>query len=139
MSVYVDTSVFYAAADERSAGHDEACASLERADRLLTSDHVLAESWLLLNGRLSRHAAQTFWSGIRDGAVETVTANPSDLDRAWRIAGDFPDQDFSIVDLTSFSVMERLGITRVLTLDHHFAIYRYGPRRNRAFEIVSGQ
>jgi predicted nucleic acid-binding protein len=136
MSVYVDTSVFYAAADGRSVGHDRARASLEQADRLLTSDHVLAESWLLLNGRLSRHAAQAFWAAVRDGAVETVTVGSADLDRAWRIAHDFPDQGFSLVDMTSFSVMERLGLARVATFDHHFAVYRYGPRRDRAFEIA---
>jgi hypothetical protein len=32
--------------------------------------------------------------------------------------------------------MERLGITRVASFDHHFAVYRYGPRRDRAFQIV---
>lgn len=136
MSTFVDTSTFFAAADRRSPDHDRERAALEEADRLLTSDHVVAESWGLLEGRIGRHAAQAFWAAVRDGAVEIVTAGVADLDRAWRISQDFPDQGFSLVDMISFSVMERLGITRVLTLDHHFAVYRYGPRRDRAFEIV---
>lgn len=136
MSVFVDSSAFYAAADERSPTNHESRAILERADGLLTSDHVIAETWLLLNGRMGRHAAQDYWAAVRDGAVETVTVGPADLDRAWRIAHDFADQDFSLVDMTSFAVMERMGITRVATLDHHFAVYRYGPRRDRAFELA---
>lgn len=32
--------------------------------------------------------------------------------------------------------MERLGIERVVALDDDFAVYRYGPRRSRAFEVL---
>jgi len=60
----------------------------------------------------------------------------ADLERAWSIGRDFGDQGFSIVDRTSFAVMERLGISRVASLDAHFPFYRYGPRRERAFEVV---
>ena len=65
-----------------------------------------------------------------------VTVGASDLDRAWRIARDFPGQAFSLVDMTSFSVMERMGLARVAAFDRLFAVYRYGPRRDRAFELV---
>jgi predicted nucleic acid-binding protein len=58
------------------------------------------------------------------------------MDRAWAIGQAFPDQDFSLVDRTSFAVMERLGITRVASFDDHFAVYRFGPRRDRAFEVL---
>jgi predicted nucleic acid-binding protein len=36
---------------------------------------------------------------------------------------------------TSFAVMERLGVTSVTSFDAHFSIYRFGPRRERAFEV----
>lgn len=55
---------------------------------------------------------------------------------AWAIGELFPDQDFSIVDRTSFVVMERLRIRSVATFDDDFSIYRYGPKRDRAFEVV---
>jgi hypothetical protein len=32
--------------------------------------------------------------------------------------------------------MERLGITRVASLDYHFGVYRYGRNRDRAFEVI---
>lgn len=31
--------------------------------------------------------------------------------------------------------MERLGVLRAATFDADFAVYRFGPRRERAFEI----
>jgi predicted nucleic acid-binding protein len=137
MSTFVDASAFYAAADAADVKHERARECLADGQRLVTSNLVLAESWMLLNRRLGRQAAQAFWSAIRDGAAEVVQVGAVDLERAWRTAGDFPDQLFSLVDMTSFSVMERLGVARVATYDHHFAVYRYGPRRERAFEIVA--
>ncbi len=47
----------------------------------------------------------------------------------------FADQDFSIVD-RSFAVMQRLGVLRVATFGDDFAIFRFGRRRERAFEIL---
>jgi uncharacterized protein len=48
----------------------------------------------------------------------------------------FADQNFSIVDRTSFAVMERLGLTRAISFDDDFAVYRYGRNRDRAFEVL---
>jgi len=97
---------------------------------------VLVECWLLLRHRLGRTSAEAFWGGLRSGAgrVEPVVA--ADLDVAWGIGERFADQDFSLVGRTSFAVMHRLGLTRAATLDDDFAIYRYGKRRERAFEVV---
>jgi predicted nucleic acid-binding protein len=40
------------------------------------------------------------------------------------------------VDRTSFAVMERLGIIRAASFDADFAVYRYGRKRDRAFEVL---
>jgi len=105
-------------------------------EQLVTTDHVVVETWLGLNARIHRHVAGTFWRNIRDGAARVELVTLSDLDTAWAIGESFPDQDFSIVDRTSFAVMERLGIRRAASFDDHFAIYRYGRNRDRAFEIM---
>lgn len=136
MSTFVDSSAFYAAADTTDVDHDRATTILGGAERLVTSTLVLGECWTLLNLRLGRKAAQSFWAAVRTGAAEVVALGAVDAERAWHVAEAFPDQDFSLVDMTSFAVMERMGITRVATFDHHFAVYRYGPRRDRAFEIA---
>ena len=119
MSPFVDTSVWYAAADRR-----------------VTTDHVLIEMWVLLRHRLNREAAERFWDGLRRGValVEPVTA--ADLEVAWAIGEAFVDQDFSVVDRTSFAVMQRLGLERAASFDHDFAVFRYGRRRERAFSVL---
>ncbi|HEY7830188.1 MAG TPA: PIN domain-containing protein [Solirubrobacteraceae bacterium] len=136
MSLFVDTSAFYATLD-RSDRHNERAKEILSAESepLMTTDHVLVETWRLADVRLGRHVAERFWDALRKGAATIENVQSGDLDVAWRIGEDFPDQDFSIFDRTSFAVMERLGIARVATFDHHFAIYRYGPRRERAFEV----
>ena len=102
----------------------------------MTTDHVLVETWLLLNARYRRDAAERLWDNIRRGSatVEMITA--ADLDMAWAIGEVFSDQDFSIVDRTSFAVMERLGVSRVASFDDDFAVYRYGRNRDKAFEVL---
>ncbi len=135
MSLFVDTSAFYAVADTGDRHHVRAADLLAGADGLVTTDHVLIESWRLMLVRGGFDAAEGFWGKLRGGLATIEMVLPGDLDAAWRIGKDFPDQDFSIVDRTSFAVMERLGISSVASFDDHFSIYRYGPRRERAFEV----
>jgi predicted nucleic acid-binding protein len=133
--MFVDTSAFYAAADSGDRSHRRATEVLSAAGSLLTTDHVLVESWLLVRARGGRAAAERFWASVRGGLAAVEPVSPGDLDAAWRIGEAFPDQDFSIVDRTSFAVMERLGITSAASFDDHFSIYRFGPRRQHAFEV----
>ena len=136
MTLFVDSSAFYAAADAGDASHPRATAVLAAGEALITSDHVLVESWLLVRHRLGRDAAERFWSAIRGGAATIELVGTADLEVAWSIGQAFGDQDFSIVDRTSFAVMQRLGVLRAATFDDDFAIYRFGTRRDRAFEVV---
>ncbi len=132
----MDTSAFYAAADSGDRSHLRATEVLSAADALITSDHVLIESWVLIRARGGRNAAERFWGAVRGGLATVESILPGDLDAAWRTGEAFPDQDFSIVDRTSFALMERLGITAAASFDDHFSIYRYGPHRQRAFEVM---
>ena len=136
MTLYVDTSAFYAAADTSDRSHERAKEVLGAGEPLVTSDHVLAESWLLLRNRLGRPAANAFWEAVRAGEAAVEHVGPADLEVAWTIATEFEAQHFSLVDMTSFAVMQRIGVHRAASLDDDFAIYRFGRRRERAFELV---
>lgn len=105
------------------------------SERLVTSDHVRLETWFLVNRRLVERQRERTWKALREVcALECVV--PADIDLAWDLGEAFPDQTFSLVDRTCFAIMRRLGITRAASLDDHLAVVRFGPRRDRAFEIV---
>jgi predicted nucleic acid-binding protein len=136
VTLFVDTSAWYAAADADDRENARAKEILATGEALLTTDHVLVESSLLVHRRLGRMAAERFWEGLRAGLAGLETVGAADLQAAWSMGRLFPKHDFSIVDRTSFAVMERLGIDRVATFDSDFAVYRFGRDRRRAFTIV---
>jgi predicted nucleic acid-binding protein len=136
MSVFVDTSVWYAAADSSDVDNRKAKRLINVGEPLVVSDHVLAETWTLLCVRLGRKRAEQFWEHLRSGVAALEFVGPADLEMAWHIGVDWPDQEFSLIDRTSFAVMRRLGIERVASLDHHFAVFRFGPQRRRAFTVL---
>ncbi len=136
MSLFVDTSVWYAAASTADHSNARAREILAGGESLYTSDHVLVETWGLIRNRIHRKAAEQFWEGIRTGVAILEPVGMADLEAAWQIGVSFADQDFSLVDRTSFAVMRRLGIERAASFDNHFAVFRFGPKQRYAFEIV---
>jgi predicted nucleic acid-binding protein len=135
VSVFVDTSVWYAAADSTDEHNPRAKVVLAAGSPLVTSDHVLIETWTLLRYRIGRQAAERFWEALRGGVALVEPVGAADLEAAWHIGVMYKDQDFSIVDRTSFALMLRLGIEHAASFDNHFAVFRFGPNRRRAFNI----
>lgn len=137
MSIFVDSSAWYAAADRGDRQNDRAKQLLATDEPLVTSDHVLVETWRLIHHYISADAAEAFWEGLRTGVASIEQTTNADLEAAWAIGERFRDQDFSLVDRTSFALMERLGIPRAISFDKDFAVYRYGRYRRMAFEVLS--
>ncbi|MCU1315039.1 MAG: hypothetical protein JWN63_361 [Candidatus Acidoferrum typicum] len=136
MSLFVDTSIWYAAADSSDRSNAGSKAILKSGETMVTSDHVLVETWTLLHYKLECKAAEGFWEGLRSGIALIEAVTLADLEVAWDIGVSWHDQDFSLVDRTSFAVMRRLGIDRVASLDAHFAVFRFGPKRRRSFHVL---
>jgi predicted nucleic acid-binding protein len=136
LSIFVDSSVWFALANARDQFNSRAKSIIRREKEHVTTDHIVVETWLLLNSRFHRHAADTFWERIRHGPVHVEHITPADMEAAWAVGEAFPDQAFSVVDRTSFAVMERLGLTRAASFDVDFAVYRYGRNRDRAFDVL---
>jgi predicted nucleic acid-binding protein len=136
VSIFVDSSFWFATVVARDQHNPRARAILREVHGFVTTDHVIVETWLLLNSRYNRAAAEQFWIRCWQGAVDVEMVTMADMLAARAIGEEFTDQDFSIVDRTSFAVMERLGLTRAASFDQDFAIYRYGRNRDRAFEVL---
>jgi predicted nucleic acid-binding protein len=136
MTAFVDTSGFFASIDRSDTEHERAARLVTSEERLVTTDHVLVETWGLLQRRMGTVVAERFWEGLRLGHVHIEHVKPVDLENAWATGEVFADQEFSIVDRTSFAVMQRLGVHRVITFDDDFAIFRFGRKRDRAFEVL---
>ena len=134
--LFVDTSVWYAAADSGDRNALRAKKILMDAEELVTTDHVLVETWFLLRYRLGRSSAETWWAALRAGVAKIECVTLGDLHSAWEIGASFADQDFSLVDRTSFAVIQRLSISRAASFDSDFAVVRLGPRRDRALTIL---
>src|SRR5207237_7741474 len=132
----VDSAIWYAAADTYDRSNSRSKAMLKSGGTLVTSDHVLVETWTLLHHKLDRKAAEGFWEGLRSGIALIEAVTLADLEVAWDIGVSWCDQDFSIVDRTSFAVMRRLGIDRVASLDAHFAVFLFGPKRRQSFHVI---
>ena len=134
--VFVDTSVWYAAADDGDA-HSEAARSLlaVHAGSLVTSDLVLAELWNLVNARIGHRMANQVVAAIAADIARVECTTLADFEAAEAAAEAFHDQAFSLTDRASWALMERLAITDALALDADYGIYRYGPQRRRAFVV----
>ncbi len=138
-TLFVDTGAFYAVADASDRHHADAAATFTTraaTGDLVTTDHVVVETWCLLRARLGRPAAMRFWDAMATGVVKVLGVASEDFVRARAIAREWSDQPFSLVDCTSFAVMERTRIEEAFAFDAHFKVYRHGPRRRTGFRLV---
>ena len=138
-ALFVDTSAFYAVADESDRHHARAEAvfvSRATAGDLVTTDHVFVETWCLIRARLGRKAAMRFWDAMARGVVRMFGVRTADLVRAREIAREWDDQAFSLIDCTSFALLERRRIPEVLAFDAHCRLYRFGPQRRSGLRVL---
>lgn len=126
----VDTSALYAFFDPRDVHHhpvEETIHELnERPVRLILTNHIRAEAHALILNRRGHFYADRFRehiNAISGGSL--VFASESDEDRVVALVRQYRDKDFSLVDAISFAVMERLGVTHAVTLDHNSRQYGF--------------
>jgi uncharacterized protein len=134
--IFVDSSAWFAAVNRRDRHHLRAVELLASAAPLATSHFIIVETWLLINSRIDFATAERFVHGVGRSDCTIVQASSDDWLNASAVSALFPDQTFSIVDRTSFVLMERLAVSQVISFDDDFIIYRYGGGRDRAFEVT---
>ncbi len=135
--VYVDTTGWYALTIRSDPWHARAASLLtEHQARLVTSDMTLLESWTLLRLRRGLNAADELIARILGrNLADIISVEPRDIWAALDIRETFSDQDFSLVDRTSWVLMERFAIAEAISFDDDFSVYRYGPHRDKAFTV----
>jgi predicted nucleic acid-binding protein len=134
MNIFVDTSAFYALADRTDKYHEPSENYYKhnyQTARFITSNFILVETWTLIHHKIGKPAAHIFWEKIKNGIISLHYVNLLDLENAWEVSQRYQDQDYSLVDCTSFSIMERLKIDTTFTFDSHFSIFR--TKTNQAF------
>lgn len=127
--IFVDTQgwaeVFHSAALHHAQAVDVMQQAQVNAWELVTSNLILSELVPLLhsrNFRLAQAQILDIITRIRNVPALTVVVVDAVVDQqAWALLYANPQQPWSHVDATSMVLMRQLGITDVLTADHHFA------------------
>jgi len=120
---FVDTS-FWVALGFRRDGHHQEARSLwaDDASGLVTTNHVVGETWTYLRRRTGHAIAVEFLDGLADTnrlTVEHVTEAQEVEAQRW--LGRHDEREYSFVDATSFAVMRSSRLPEALAFDGDFA------------------
>ncbi len=91
--------------------------------KLVTTSYVIAELVALLTSplRIPRSTSIRLIDDLKTSPyVEIAHIDPARDQQAWQLLKSRADKEWSLVDCSSFIVMQELGITEALTADHHF-------------------
>ena len=120
---FADTSFWFALHSPRDR-HYQAASRLVRGETaaVLTSNHVVGETWNLLRRRVGHHAAVAFLDVLdRSRRIEVAFITPDIEAQAWAWLRRHDEREYSFVDATSFALMRRRGLTEALAFDGDFA------------------
>lgn len=126
-AIFVDTAGWGNLVDRSQPHHADASAIYRRAKQqrrtIVTSNYVLAELVALLTSplRLPRPQMVAFITGLKTSPYVEIVHVDAMLDaHAWGLLTQRQDKAWSLVDCSSFVLMEQRGIRDALTTDHHF-------------------
>jgi uncharacterized protein len=119
---FVDTSFWFGLQERRDGRHHDARALVDRGvGRVLTTNHVVGETWTLIRRRSGHSAAVGFLdrlAALQD--VEVIHVDKAIETDAWRWLRGRSEREYSFVDATSFAVMRRRRIREALAFDGDF-------------------
>jgi predicted nucleic acid-binding protein len=119
---FVDTS-FWVAYRFRRDGHHEAAVALwaDRSRPLLTTNHVIGETWTFLRRRVGHAEATGFLSNVeRSHRLTVVHVDEATEADAWAWLRRHDERPYSFVDATSFAVMRRNRVREAFAFDGDF-------------------
>lgn len=119
---FVDTSYWVALRLRRDAHHDVAVRLWSPGQPLLTTNHIVGETWTLLRRRDGHRSAVDFVDAVEAADWLTVVPVEEATERealGWLRRHD--ERAYSFVDATSFAVMRRERLTEALAFDGDFS------------------
>ncbi len=124
-AIFVDTGPWVAWMDVRDQWREDAMremAALKAQRRaLVTTNWVLAEAYTGLVDRIARNAIARLRTLVEESAlIRVIWVDKQIEELAWRKFLQYDDKDVSMVDCTSFVVMEQWGLSTAFTFDRHF-------------------
>lgn len=135
MSALLDTGFLLAAIIENDDWHEICAETLEQESAPLLPDLVLPELAYLILRDSDYETLAELLDAIVAGELELVDTVAADLARASELLKQYKDTRIDFVDCVIVAMAERLGITRILTVDRrHFTIVR--PKHCAYFEIL---
>jgi hypothetical protein len=127
--VLVDASALIALLDRDDAAHERCVETLKRIrDPLVTvwpalteAMHLLADAW---------RGPDALCDMVTDGALKLIPLDAADVGRIRQLMQKYHDVPMDFADAALVCAAERERLTRIVTFDRHFEIYRL-PRRGR--------
>ena len=128
-SVLVDASALIALLDRDDAAHERCVEGVSRIrDPLATVWPALTEAMHLLAD--TRNGPDALCDMVSDGVLTLIDLETPDLERVKQLMQKYRDVPMDFADAALVCAAERERLTRIVTFDRHFEIYRL-PRRAR--------
>ena len=122
----IDTGPLLATANRSDARH-KACRALleDEPGPLVTTAMVIAEATYLIDRQLGPAAEAALFASIVDGSVHVEELDQADWVRIHELVKTYADLRLGGTDASVVAIAERLGATRVATLNRrHFSVVR---------------
>jgi predicted nucleic acid-binding protein len=135
-NILVDTSCLYALVDASTREHPAVARIVRTSARhLILPTPVLPELCYLIHSRLGHTVMRRFLKELAAGEPRLESIQQTDLQRIVALLDRYADAHLDFTDAAIIVVAERLGVTRILTLDRRdFSIVR--PRHCDFFELL---
>lgn len=138
MALVLDTGPILAALDADDPANASYAALLDETDEpLVVVAPTLVEVDYWIRKRLQPAVWSVFVEHIARGAYRLEHLAAEDLERVAELQADYADLDLGTVDAAVIAVCEKLGESKVATLDRrHFGIVR--PRHCERMQLLPG-
>jgi hypothetical protein len=136
MALILDTGPLYAALDRSDQDHAACRALIEAADEpLVIPAPVLVEVDYWIHQHLSPGAMVALLADIEAGAFIVADLARPDYARIRELCDRYADADIGFVDAAVLAIVERMGESKLATLDRrHFSLLR--PRHRESIDLL---